>query len=66
MKAYIITTGTIFGLLTVAHIWRALAEGSHLAKDRIFLSFTVLSAGLCFWAFRLVKRSSRAQRLPPG
>ncbi len=59
MKAYLITTGIVFGLITMAHIWRGFAEGSHLATDSVFILLTVLSAVLCFWAFRLLKLSSR-------
>ena len=60
MKAYLITTGTVFGLITLAHIWRVLAEGSHLATDPVFLLLTVAAAALCFWAWSLLKRSSRS------
>ena len=60
MKAYLITTGIVFGLVTVAHIWRMLAEGSHLATDPFFLVLTILAAALCFWAFRLLRLSSRS------
>jgi hypothetical protein len=58
MKPYLITTGTIFGLITLAHIWRILAENHHLAVDPLFLALTVLSTFLCFWAFRLLRRVS--------
>lgn len=57
MKAYLITTGTVFGLITLAHIWRALVEGPHLAKDPVFVLLTVATTALCFWAFRLLKHS---------
>jgi hypothetical protein len=60
MKAYVITTGTVFGLLTLAHIWRALAEGPHLATDPSFVLITVAAAGLCVWACRVLKLSSRS------
>ena len=56
MKAYLITTGIVFGLITVAHFWRACVEGSHLATDPVFLLFSVLSAALCLWACRLLRR----------
>jgi hypothetical protein len=59
MKAYLITTGIVFGLITVAHIWRACAEGSHLATDPAFLFLTVLSTALCIWAFRLLRVCNR-------
>ena len=57
MKAYLITTGTVFGLITVAHVCRFFAEGTHLAKDPVFLLLTVFAAGLCLWAFRLLRRN---------
>jgi hypothetical protein len=60
MKAYLITTGIVFGLITVAHIWRAFAEGSHLATDPMFILLTLLSAALCVWAFRLLRLFNRA------
>jgi len=59
MKAYLITTGTVFGLITVAHIWRAVAEGAHMAKDPVFVLLTVATAALSFWAWRLLARLSR-------
>ena len=37
MKAYLITTGTVFGLITLAHIWRVLAGGPRLATDPLFV-----------------------------
>ena len=54
MKAYVITTGAVFGLLTVTHIWRAIEEGSHLATDPWFLLITVTAAALSLWACRLL------------
>ncbi len=60
MKAYVITTGAVFGLLTLAHIWRVFAGEAHLATDPWFILITVAAAALCFWAWRLLRRSSRA------
>jgi hypothetical protein len=60
MKAYLITTGMVFGLITLAHIWRVLAEGSRLATDPFFLLLTAAAAALSFWAWRLLKRLSRS------
>ena len=59
MKAYLITTGTVFGLLTLAHIWRAIVEGAHVATSPFFIFTTVLGAALCGWAWRLLWKSSR-------
>jgi hypothetical protein len=53
MKAYLVTTGTIFGLVTAAHVWRAVAESHALARDPSFIVLTLLAAGLCGWAVRL-------------
>ena len=33
MKAYLVTTGSIFGLIVLAHILRIIEEGQHLARD---------------------------------
>lgn len=60
MKAYLITTGTVFGLITVAHVWRTIAEGPRLATDPLFLLLTLFSAALCLWACRLLRRGSRS------
>ena len=60
MKAYVITTGAVFGLLTLAHLWRAFAEGPHLATDPWFVLITVAAAALSFWAWRLLRLSSRS------
>lgn len=59
MKAYLITTGTTFGLITLAHVWRVFAEGGHLATDPVFMLLTAVSAGLCWWAFRLLRQMAR-------
>ena len=37
MKAYVITTGAVFGLLTVAHLFRIVTENRHLATDPVYL-----------------------------
>ena len=58
MKAYIITTGAVFGLITVAHIWRAFLE-PHLAKEPWFILFTLIALALCLWAWRVLKLSGR-------
>ena len=61
MKAYLLTTGTVFGLLTLVHVWRAIAESTLLSSDPWFILITVLSAALCVWAFRLLRLSARAR-----
>ena len=54
MKAFLITTGTVFGLITLAHIARAIAEGPGVAKDPVFILLTLLAAGLSAWSWRLL------------
>ena len=58
MKAYLITTGTVFGLIALAHIWRIFEEGSRLAKEPWFLLLTLAAVALSVWAWRLLGRSA--------
>lgn len=55
MKAYVMTTGVIFALLVVAHIWRVTVE-SHLATDPAFIVTTIIATLLTLWAGRLAWR----------
>ena len=57
MKAYVIATGVVFGLLTFAHLWRIIEE-PHLARDPWFILITVAAGALCLGAWRLVRRST--------
>ena len=50
MKAYLITTGLIFGLITLAHILRMISEGMHLAREPLYILLTAIAAALCLWA----------------
>jgi len=60
MRAYIIVTGTIFGLVVIAHIARMIVESHALATDPAYLGITLLAAGLAAWAVRLAtKRAPR-------
>lgn len=59
MKAYLITTGSVFGLITVAHLWRIVAEGPRFATEPWYLLLTAASAVLAVWAWRLLRPSSR-------
>jgi hypothetical protein len=58
MRTYVVTTGLIFGLLTLAHIWRVLEEGPNLARDPWYVLITLAAAALALWAWRLFRRSS--------
>jgi dolichyl-phosphate-mannose--protein O-mannosyl transferase len=57
MKAYVITTGTVFGLLTIAHLLRMVMEKPDLASEPFYLAITAASAALCVWAFVVLRRS---------
>jgi protein-S-isoprenylcysteine O-methyltransferase Ste14 len=58
MKAYLITTGVLFGLITLAHLWRMIEESPQLAKDPFYILITVVAAALSVWAWRLLRRST--------
>jgi hypothetical protein len=60
MKAYLITTGTVFTLVTAAHIWRVIGESAALARDPGFIVLTIVAASLSVWAWRLVRGLPRS------
>ena len=55
MKAYVITTGVVFALITLAHILRVIAEGPRLLTEPIWVLLTLATAGLSLWAWRLLR-----------
>jgi hypothetical protein len=59
MRAYLIATGTIFGLVAAGHLFELVAERRSPASDPWFTLgvglIIVLSGALCFWALRLLK-----------
>lgn len=58
MKAYVMTTGVVFGLLVVAHIWRVVEEGAAVAKNPLYIVITIAAAALCLWAWRLLRTAA--------
>jgi hypothetical protein len=58
MRTYVAITGVIFGLITVAHVWRFVAEGSRLATEPFFILMTVASTAFALWAVRLLRSRS--------
>lgn len=56
VRAYVITTGAIFGLLVVTHTWRMFVE-PHLATHPGYIVLTLAAALLSVWAARLAWRS---------
>lgn len=59
MKAYVATTGAVFGLLALVHLWRIVEEGHALAMDPWFALVTIVAAVLCVWALRVFRRIPR-------
>ena len=55
MRTYVIVVGAIFGVLTVAHVWR-MVEEPDLVRDPWFMSFTVAAAVLGLAAWRVARR----------
>jgi hypothetical protein len=60
MRAYVITTGVLFGLLTVAHVLRMATENADLARDPFYVAITLLSAALCAWSVYVLRRPRTA------
>ena len=59
MKAYVTTSGSLFGLIALAHVARIFAEGTRLARDPWFLLLTAVAAGFALWAVYLARRGAR-------
>ena len=57
MRSYVIATGVIFALVTLAHIWR-IVEEPNLARESWFVLLTIATALLSIGAWRLARRSS--------
>lgn len=58
MKSYLLTTGVLFTLITLAHLARMIGESRALATDPFYLAITLVAAALALWAFRLLRRSA--------
>jgi hypothetical protein len=59
MKAYLVTTGILFGLLSVLHVWRAVAEWPRPIVEPMFMLQIVITVVLpgvfAWWAWRLLR-----------
>lgn len=55
VRAYLISTGILFALVAVAHVWRVIVESSALATDPWFVLLTILAVVMSAWAFRLLR-----------
>jgi hypothetical protein len=60
MRAYVITTGLVFVLMTLVHVWRVAVEGIQLAKDPHFILFTLIAVGLSVWSWRVLRQYPRS------
>ena len=58
MKAYLVTTGALFLLLTVVHVLRAFQE-TNLSRDPWYILITVTALALGLWAMSLLRKSAR-------
>jgi hypothetical protein len=58
MRGYIITSGTVFGLILLAHVAKAMAEGVSTLNDPWFVGSSIVAAALAVWAIRLIRVSS--------
>jgi hypothetical protein len=56
MRAYLLTSGVIFVLVTLAHFARMYAE-PHVLKEPAYLLLTVLTAAMSVWAGWLWRRT---------
>lgn len=60
MKAYVMTSGSLFGLLVLAHVVRIVMEGPRVMQDPWFAGFTIAAAALSLWACRVLRLSTRS------
>ncbi len=56
MRAYLIATSVVFGILVAVHLVRLFVEGPRVASDPWFVGATVVAAGLSAWSWRLLRR----------
>lgn len=61
MRAYLLTTGSLFVLIVIVHLARALSEGGRMLGDPMVLGSTVLSAAMAVWAVRLLQAGRTPQ-----
>jgi len=59
MKAYLITTGVLFGLIVAAHIARVFTHEVQIMTDPWFLLSTAIAVGMCGWAAWLLTGLAR-------
>lgn len=59
MKAYVITTGSLFALVAIAHVLRTIDEFSRLREDPWFYlegpGLGVIAGAITVWAWRVYR-----------
>jgi len=55
MKTYVVTSGILFALIGIAHIWEVIDRHHFLVEDAVVFA---ASAGLAVWAWRLARKSA--------
>jgi hypothetical protein len=65
VKAYLATTGVLFAVLAVLHVWRLVVEWPGVrAEFWIIAGGSILSAVLALWALKLLLALKRSSRPP--
>lgn len=59
MRAYVMSTGSLFAVLTIVHVWRWIEEGSHVITDPWFIGITLVAIGFVAWAWRLLRETAQ-------
>jgi hypothetical protein len=57
VKAYLIITGSLFGLLALVHVSQTVAEWPPSGGGLVESGIGLVAAALCVWAWRLVGRT---------
>jgi hypothetical protein len=58
VKTYVAATGVIFGLVTLAHLWRMAVE-RQLGTQPWYILITIVTGALSFWAWHLLRKTGR-------
>jgi len=58
VRGYVLTTGPAALLLTLAHLARIIAEGTHLLGQPAFLLATLGLIGIGIWAVLVLRKPS--------
>jgi hypothetical protein len=59
MRAYVLTTGVVFGLIVLAHAVRAYTHGAGTLTEPWFVATTAAAVALCCWAAYLLRPAAR-------